>query len=199
MHESRQGTMDRGRFLGRATLAAGSAAGAALLLAPRDGGEAVAQGAAEKRALNLALLVEYAEAEFYSETVRRGRVQGELGAFAKQVARQEEEHVAFIKSALGTGARPKPKFEFGDATTNGDAFAEHAAELEDLAVGAYAGQANNLSKETLSAAATLISVEARHAAWVRSIAGRPPAADPTDKPRSADEVMRDLERLGLRG
>jgi rubrerythrin len=199
MHESRQGAISRGGFLGKATLAASGAAGAALLLRPSDGEQAEAQGAAETRALNLALLVEYAELEFYSETVRRGRVQGELGSFAEQVAGQEEEHVAFIKSALGAAAKPKPRFEFGDATTNGDAFAERAAELEDLAVGAYAGQATNLSKKTLSAAATLISVEARHAAWVRSIAGRPPASEPTDQPRSADEVMRDLERLGLKG
>ncbi len=64
---------------------------------------------------------------------------------------------------------------------------------------AYAGQAGNLSKPTLEAAATLISVEARHAAWIRSIVGRPPANDPTDAPRSADQVMSDLKRLGLKG
>jgi hypothetical protein len=66
-------------------------------------------------------------------------------------------------------------------------------------VGAYAGQANNLSKKTLAAAATLVSVEARHAAWIRSIVGRPPANEPTDKARTAEQVMRDLKRLGLRG
>jgi rubrerythrin len=191
--------IERAAFLRRAAVVAGSAAGAALLFGPREAELAEAQGAAEKRALNLALLVEYTEAEFYAEAVRQGNLDGEVRKFAEQVSSQENEHVAFIKSALGSGARAKPQFDFGDATSNGEAFAERAAELEDLAVAAYAGQANNLSKKTLQAAATLISVEARHAAWIRSIVGLPPANDPTDKPRSADQVMNDLKRMGLKG
>jgi rubrerythrin len=199
MREVRQNGVARSGFLGRAALVAGSAAGASLLLVPRPGSDAEAQGAAEKRALNLALTVEYAEAEFYAQAVDRGELQGELRAFAEQVSRQEEEHLAFIKSALGGSADAKPRFDFGNATTDADAFADRAAALEDLAVAAYSGQASNLSKKTLAAAATLVSVEARHAAWIRSIVGRPPANEPTDKARTADQVMGDLKRLGLRG
>jgi rubrerythrin len=199
MQQDTQNRVGRAGFLGRAALVAGSAAGASLLLGPRQGERAEAQGAAEKRALNLALTVEYAEAEFYAEAVQRGNLKGELRSFAEQVSGQEDEHLAFIKSALGSSAEAKPKFDFGDATSDGDAFAERAAALEDLAVAAYAGQANNLSKKTLAAAATLISVEARHAAWIRSIVGRPPANEPTDKARPAEQVMRDLQRLGLQG
>jgi rubrerythrin len=199
MREDRQNGVGRAAFLGRAALVAGSAAGASLLLLPRPGEQAEAQSAAEKRALNLALTVEYAEAEFYAEAVDRGELQGELRAFAEQVSGQEDEHLAFIKSALGSSADAKPRFDFGNATTDADAFADRAAALEDLAVAAYSGQANNLSKKTLAAAATLVSVEARHAAWIRSIVGRPPANEPTDKARSADQVMRDLKRLGLKG
>jgi rubrerythrin len=199
MREDTQDRVGRAGFLGRAALVAGSAAGASLLLGPRTGERAEAQGAAEKRALNLALTVEYAEAEFYAEAVERGELKGELRAFAEQVSGQEDEHLAFIKSALGSSAGAKPKFDFGNSTTDGDAFAERAAALEDLAVAAYAGQANNLSKKTLAAAATLVSVEARHAAWIRSIVGRPPANEPTDKARTAEQVMSDLKRLGLKG
>lgn len=199
MREETQNGVGRAGFLGRAALVATSAAGASLLLGPRPGERAEAQGAAEKRALNLALTVEYAEAEFYAEAVERGELQGELRSFAEQVSGQEDEHLAFIKSVLGSSAGAKPKFDFGNATTDGDAFAERAAALEDLAVSAYAGQANNLSKKTLAAAATLVSVEARHAAWIRSIVGRPPANEPTDKARTAEQVMSDLKRLGLKG
>jgi rubrerythrin len=199
MHEARQGNLHRADFLRRGALVAGSAAGAALVLGPRETQPAEAQGAAEKRALNLALLVEYAEADFYAEAVRRKKLEGEMRSFAEQVSGQEDEHVEFIKGALGSSAQAKPKFDFGDSTGSADAFAERSAELEDLAVAAYAGQAGNLSKKTLEAAATLISVEARHAAWIRSIAGRPPANDPTDAPRSADQVMSDLKRLGMKG
>ncbi|HYN49355.1 MAG TPA: ferritin-like domain-containing protein [Thermoleophilaceae bacterium] len=183
----------------RAVLVAGSAAGASLLLGPRQAEDAEAQTAADKRALNLALLVEYAEADFYATAVKEGKLDGELRAFAEQVSQQEDDHVAFIKSALGSGAQSKPQFDFGSTTSDPDAFADRAAALEDLAVAAYAGQAGNLSKPVLRSAATLISVEARHAAWIRSIVGRPPANEPTDKPRNADQVMTDLKRLGMKG
>ena len=44
--------------------------------------------------------------------------------------------------------------------------------LEDTAVAAYNGQAaNHETKPTLKAAATIVSVEARHAAWIRDIVG----------------------------
>lgn len=191
--------MQRAGFLRRAALVAGSAAGASLLLGPRQAEDAEAQTAADKRALNLALLVEYAEADFYAKAVKEGKLDGELRAFAEQVSQQEDDHVAFIKSALGSGAQSKPQFDFGSTTSDPDAFADRAAALEDLAVAAYAGQAGNLSKPVLRSAATLISVEARHAAWIRSIVGRPPANEPTDKPRNADQVMTDLKRLGMKG
>ena len=63
---------------------------------------------------------------------------------------------------------------------------------------AYNGQATNVSKPTLEAAATVVSVEARHAAWIRSIAGEPPAPDATDTPLSAPQVRQGLERIGMR-
>ena len=73
-----------------------------------------------------------------------------------------------------------------------------AARLEDLAVSAYNGQAANVSADTLAAAATIVSVEARHAAWVRSIVGDPPAPDATDSAASGDDVLNALTDLGLR-
>ena len=38
---------------------------------------------------------------------------------------------------------------------------------------AYNGQAANVTPNAFAAAARIVSVEARHAAWVRTIAGRP--------------------------
>ena len=199
MHDTTEGKMQRAGFLRRVALVAGSAAGASLLLGPRQGEDAEAQTAADQRALNLALLVEYAEADFYAKAVKEGKLDGELRAVAEQVAQQEDDHVAFIKSALGSTAQSKPQFDFGNTTSDPDAFAGRAAALEDLAVAAYAGQAGNLSKPVLRSAATLISVEARHAAWIRSIVGRPPANEPTDTPKNADQVKSDLTRLGMKG
>ena len=77
------------------------------------------------------------------------------------------------------------------------AFAEAAATLEDVAVGAYNGQAANLTKTGLRAAATIISVDARHAAWIRAIVGRPPAAQAVDRPLSPAEVEAALDKTGF--
>src|SRR6266540_1406197 len=76
----------------------------------------------------------------------------------------------------------------GNATRDPDAFTRTAIKLEDLAVAGYNGQATNLSRAALGAAATIVSVEARHAAWIRAIAGQVAAPDPVDKPATAAEV-----------
>ena len=62
---------------------------------------------------------------------------------------------------------------------------------------AYNGQATEVSKQAFVAAATIVSVEARHAAWIRSIVDRPPAPDATDSPLNADEVRAGLRDLGV--
>ncbi len=186
----------RSAFLKRALVVGGAAlAGGALAGAPRL---VNAQGANDDvKALNLALLVEYTEAAFYDQALAAGALQGEVRNFAEQVAAQESEHLAFVKKALGDKADPKPKFDFGDRVRDQDQFAQSAAELEDLAVATYNGQATNITKGTLAAAAKIVSVEARHAAWIRSIVGEPPAPDATDTPKSADEVLDGLTALGL--
>jgi hypothetical protein len=49
----------------------------------------------------------------------------------------------------------------------------------------------------LGAAARIVSVEARHAAWIRAIAGKPPAVDATDPIASEREVRAAVEKLGF--
>jgi Ferritin-like domain len=99
---------------------------------------------------------------------------------------------------LGGRAEPKPGFDFGARTRDRDAFVAAAAELEDLSVRAYNGRGSEVSRGVLAAAAKIVSVEARHAAWIRSIVGQLPAPDATDDTRSPDEVRAGLTRLGLR-
>ena len=109
----------------------------------------------------------------------------------------ERAHVAFLRKALGNQADPKPTFDFGNTTTDGDRFAATAAMLEDTAVAAYNGQAANLTKPTLKAAATIVSVEARHAAWIRDIVGKPASPQATDTPATARQVQRVIARTGF--
>ena len=103
-----------------------------------------------------------------------------------------------MKKALGAKAAAPPKFDFGTRTRSADDFRKTAIELEDIAVAGYNGQATNLTKATLAAAAEIVSVEARHAAWVRALAGEVAAPDPVDESMTARQVVAGLQKIGLR-
>jgi rubrerythrin len=195
MH-TRSRALSRTQFIAAGAVAAGAAVAAGVASGPLESPSA--QSDRDIEALQLLLALEYTETAFYAEALERGSLRGEMKDYASAVLAQEREHLAFVKQALGSRAEREPRFDFGSATRDPDDFAAAAAELEDIAVAAYNGQATNVSKATLEAAATVVSVEARHAAWVRSISGEPPAPDATDKPLAADEVRQGLERIGLR-
>lgn len=153
--------------------------------------------AQDVRVLNVVLLLEYLEEAFYADAVARPALTGELRQYAQVVGGHERAHVAFIKKALGNAARKKPTLSFGDATRTPAKFTAAALALEDLSVAAYNGQAANLTKGTLAAAARIVSVEARHAAWIRFIADKVPAPQPTDLPATEAQVTTRIERTGF--
>jgi hypothetical protein len=153
--------------------------------------------AQDVRVLNLVLLLEHLEAEFYAEAARRGRLRGEFRQFARVVGGHEQQHVDFIRKTLGGAARKKPTLSFGSATGDRSEFTAAALAIEDLSVAAYNGQAANLTKGALAAAARIVSVEARHAAWIRFIADRVPAPDPTDAPATGAQVEARIRRTGF--
>ncbi|HEY0010182.1 MAG TPA: ferritin-like domain-containing protein [Tepidisphaeraceae bacterium] len=84
----------------------------------------------------------------------------------------ENDHVAFLKNALGRAARPKPSFK--NLTTSSFAqFVELSRVLENVGVGAYLAAVPAIkSKEILSAAASIATIEARHAGFLNVFAGR---------------------------
>jgi rubrerythrin len=188
----------RSDFLKRALVVSGAGIAGAMVAGSPRSTDAAQVSQPDLRALNLILMVEFTENAFYAEALDRNRLGGELRDYARSVAAQEKEHLDFVRSALGGRAEAEPDFDFGDKTGDPDAFAAAAGDLEDLAVAAYNGQGTNVSPKTLAAAATIVSVEARHAAWIRSIVGEPPAPDATDTPQSADEVLDGLQQAGLR-
>jgi rubrerythrin len=193
--------LDVGRLRSRREVARGFGAlllGGALL--GRSAGSAAAAEPSQEqdvRIFNFALVLEHVQAAFYAEGVARAKLRGEVREFAETVAEHEREHVAFLKQALGAKARPKPKLEFGDATTTERRFVEAAVLLENLGVAAYNGQAANLTNPALSAAAEIVSVEGRHAAWISDLAGREPAPRAADPGASAAEVVAALRRTGF--
>jgi rubrerythrin len=151
----------------------------------------------DRRILKFALLLEYLQASFYAEALSRARLRGELREFAEVVGGHEQAHVDYIKKALGQYAQPKPAFSLGAATRNARAFATTARALEDAGVAAYNGQAANLTRPTLGAAARIVSVEGRHAAWIRDIIGIEPAPRPADPGTTAGQVVASLKSHGF--
>lgn len=141
-------------------------------------------------ALQLALTLEYLEAEFYAKALDSGVLNGYARAEAAymQISKHESAHVAFLKAGLeGAGVTPveKPTFDF---TADGafDPFNENgigqetayaqllalAQAFEDTGVRAYKGQAGNLMNTPyLEPALQIHSVEARHASEIRRIRG----------------------------
>jgi hypothetical protein len=68
-------------------------------------------------------------------------------------------------------------------------FLKTAVAFEDLGAAAYKGQATRVDSPALLAAAIAIhSVEARHAAWMRYLAGFTPAGRAFDEPKREFEV-----------
>ena len=139
--------------------------------------------------LNFALSLEYLQDSFYTEAERIGALRGELARQAKTVGAHERAHVTALRATLGSTAVARGRYDFRGATESADAFRRTAVAFEDLAVAAYKGQAPKLrSREYLASALAIHSVEARHAAWIRRLAGISPAAgafdDPVTKPKA---------------
>jgi rubrerythrin len=189
---SRRDLVRRGALAGAAIVA-----GAPLALAGVEAAQAAPSQALDRKILNFALLLEYLQAAFYSEAVSRGRLRGDVRSFAETVAEHERAHVAYLRKALGSTARARPQFHFRGATGDERKFLRNAVLLENIGVSAYNGQAANLTKPALEAAAEIVSVEGRHAAWVSDLAGEDPAPRAADPGASAAEVVAQLKRTGF--
>ena len=141
--------------------------------------------------LNYALSLEYLQAAFYTEAERLGSLEGEFREQARVVGAHERAHVEALQALLGGAAIKRPKFDFQGVTEDQSKFRATAVAFEDLAAAAYKEEAPRLNDpEFLAAAIRVHSVEARHAAWIRRLAGALPAADAFDEPKSRKEVKR---------
>jgi hypothetical protein len=174
----------RAAFLGQAVVG-----GAALLGALAMPASVRASASSDVAILNYALTLEYLQAAFYTETERLGAIRGNLQPIPRQLGAVERAHVAAIKQALGRAAVKRPAFDFHGVTEDERKFLKTAVAFEDLAVAAYKAQADRIrSKALLAAAISIHSVEARHAAWMRFLAGVTPAAAAFDRGKPISEV-----------
>jgi rubrerythrin len=196
MSRSLARALTRKQALGVALATGGATAGGMLLGGPFPAGSRLASSGATS-ALNEILRLERIQAAFYAEARSAGALQGELATLATTLADQERQHVAELRSILGADADPPPRLRFGRATRDPKAFSSAARDLEDLAARSYNVQAPALSGRALRAVLRIVSVEARHAAWIRDLRGELPAPDAVEPGVSSAQVRAALNRKGF--
>jgi hypothetical protein len=179
---------------GGAALGAAALAGAGTRPAETAGRASAAQ---DVRILNFLLTLEEAQARFYEAALHSDALRGELLEFAQVVAPHEREHAQLLRRRLGRRAAPAPTLDFGDAIGDARRFREAAIDLEEQTLGAYVGQGASLTVGPMQDAARIVAVEARHAAWIRDLAGVHPAPRPADPGLRPRDVLTHLRRKGL--
>jgi hypothetical protein len=198
-------------FLKKAGLATGATmSGGAILsaLAPSalaaGGGRPPASfGKGDIGILNYALTLEYLEAAFYNgASAANLPLTPQGGAFLKVVTKDENAHVKFLKTALGSKAAKEPKFDFKGTNTNAEMFMKTAQVLENTGVHAYSGQALNIANpKYVAAALSILTIEARHASVI-GLLNEPAGEDiapngPFDTPLPAGAVLSAVKGTGF--
>lgn len=196
---------DRRTLLRRGAVVGGSAVAATTLfgtmLSPAEA--AIVKG---KRSvgndiavLKYALTLEYLESAFYLQALKNITfTDPRLKFFAQVTGQHEKDHVNTLQTVLGRKAISSPTFAFGDAVKDEKTFAATAQVLEDTGVAAYAGQGGNLlQRSVIIAALSIHSVEARHAAWIRSLNGglAPGSGDKAPAPVAFDVARTERQIL----
>lgn len=149
--------------------------------------------------LNYALTLEHLEAAFYAQGIQNFTASdfssaGFTGPLfyenLMQIAIEEATHVTFLTNALSAaGATPVAActYDFGALTP--ETFMMTASILEGVGVSAYLGAAALITnKDYLTYAGSILTVEARHNAFVRNVLTQSPFPQPFDVPLDFDEV-----------
>lgn len=149
--------------------------------------------------LNYALTLEHLEATFYNQgmanfTCKHFTDAGfdkSVYAYFQQIQSHENTHVATLTSviqSLNGTAVPVCQYDF--KVTDVKHFVATAKALETTGVSAYIGASSQIiDKDLLTAAATILSVEARHAAYLRQISQQSPFPNPFDISLDQSEIV----------
>ena len=167
---------------------------------------AVASAAPTKRAtgptddviLNYALTLEHLENTFYRQGLanfteadfKAAGFDSDVYNRIKTIGSDEAQHVSFLSGALtAAGAKPVKECTYAFGVTSVQSFLATASVLEGVGVSAYLGAAADImSKTYLTAAGSILTVEARHSAYVRNVNKQSPFPQPFDAPLSYNEV-----------
>jgi ferritin-like protein len=111
----------------------------------------------------------------------------------KEIMDDEAQHVSFFQTALkkaGATPRPKPTFK-GLAHSDVDDFIAMSCVLENAGVGAFLMAMPSIrDKNYTAAAASIVTIEARHAGFVNALLGKPLSENGAfDKPISHGSIV----------
>jgi hypothetical protein len=134
--------------------------------------------------LNYALTLEHLEAAFYNEHLpskaafEKAGYPGYVYYRYREIGGEEKQHVSFLSTALGDMAVKACTYDFG--LTGVDSFVATSQLLEGVGISAYLGAAQNITNPAyLTAAGSILTVEARHNAWIQAV---PEHSDPFPTP-----------------
>jgi hypothetical protein len=194
-------------FLRKGALAGGAVIGGGAILSALVPSTALAAGrppssfgAGDIGILNYALTLEYLESSFYNEATSQGQITDPaLVQLLRTVTRDENAHVKLLKTALGSHAIKKPKFDFQGITRDQAKFAATTYVLENTGVHAYLGQAPNIqAAKVLLTAASIVTVEARHSGAIGLYLGKAIAPNgPLDTGLTAEKVLAAVKKTGF--
>ncbi|KAA5532316.1 ferritin-like domain-containing protein [Taibaiella lutea] len=167
---------------------------------PDNGNAPVDLGGGDIGILNYAYALEQLEAAFYTQVLAApySSMSASESQLLNDIRMHEVAHREFFKNALGSHAIPylTPNFSSIDFT-NRTSVLETAKAFEDLGVSAYNGAGQLISDSNyLVLAGKIVSVEARHAAYIRDLLNNGSFADDTvigsdglEKSKSPSEVL----------
>ena len=197
LHGEDEGRIGRSAFLRRATMLVGALTAAELVLYEAPLLTVSAPSPSQDRAIfAFLLLLEELQSAFYAKALSAGALKGDELQFAQVVGAQEQAHLAYLRAQVGASEVKHRTFDFGASTATASGFLSAAVGIEELGLGAYNGQAPNLTSAALRRAGRITPVEARHVAWARSLQGELPAPSPSDTPLSQEEVLSRVKQQG---
>jgi rubrerythrin len=205
----------RAAFLRKAGVAGGAtlSAGAFMSMLPEMASAAPSKKQ-DLQILNFALTLEFLEAAFYKKATASGALSGMVQDLAVKLNIDEQTHVKTLRSVIKSlGGKPvkEPTFDFKGTTDDQTKFIATSFVLENTGVHAYLGQAGRLkSKTLLGAAASILTVEARHAGAIAVILNSNPfgttketrkmSISPNgsfDTPRTKAQILSAVKKTGF--
>lgn len=149
--------------------------------------------------LNYALTLEHLEDTFYRQGLQNYTQADFVNAgFAdpfyanlKEISADETTHVSFLAGAIdaASAGAAVDACVYSFPSTDPKSFVGLASILEGVGTAAYLGAAAYISNPTyLSAAGSILSIEARHSSYLRASLSQSPIPQPFENPLTFDEV-----------